>query len=132
MYFLPLQFFVDVIIGETNKVDEAMEDITPGEFMVYIGLWILMSTTASGCDRRSYWENSPISPWSGAPFQFNEYMSYTRFNAIAQNLTFTNIAFPTWRDKFHEVRQMIAAWNKHMAKVFTPGWISCLDESMSI
>ena len=27
---------------------------------------------------------------------------------------------------------MIDAWNSHMKKIFTPSWISCLDESMSV
>ncbi len=27
---------------------------------------------------------------------------------------------------------MIEMWNRHMASVFVPGWILCLDESMSI
>ena len=91
-----------------------------------------MATTVSGCDRRAYWENSPIGPWKGAPYRFNEYMSYTRFELITQSLTFTNINTPNYCDKFHEVRQMISAFNDHMLKVFIPSWISCLDESMSI
>ena len=27
---------------------------------------------------------------------------------------------------------MIAEWNKSMAEAFSPGWVVCLDESMSI
>lgn len=34
-------------------------------------------------------------------------------------------------DKFHEVREVIDAWNKNMATNFVPSWVSCLDESMS-
>ncbi len=40
----------------------------------------------------------------------------------------------TFVDKFLEVRQLIKAWNTHMANVFLVGWgwVICLDESMSI
>ena len=39
---------------------------------------------------------------------------------------------PAYRDKYHEVRDLITAWNDHMKKMFIPEWVSCVDESMSI
>ena len=132
IYFLPRAYIMDVLLEETNAIDEEIDDITWGEFLVYIGLWFLMATTVSGCDRRSYWQNSAISPWKGAPYRFNEYMSYSRFDYITQSLTFTNVDPPNYRDKIHEVQQMITAFNDHMQIIFIPSWISCLDESMSI
>ena len=27
---------------------------------------------------------------------------------------------------------MVEAWNNNMQKIFTPGWVSCLDESISV
>ena len=131
LYFLPTTYLKMVLIKETNAQDDK-NPITWGELLVYIGIWLLMATTVAGCDRRCYWENSPISPWKGAPYRFNEYMNYTRFEHITRNLTFTNIPFPNFRDKFHEVRLLIAAFNQHMSDVFIPSWVSCLDESMSI
>ena len=130
LYLLPCDYINEILLVETNKKEE--EDITFGELMVYIGLWLLMSTTSNGCDRRAFWENSPISPWKGAPFRFNEYMPLSRFDYITKSLTFTNLSPPTYVDKFHEVRQLIKGWNQHMKKCFIPSWISCLDESMSI
>ena len=131
MVCLPAPYIKNVILFQTNASEEG-EEITEGEFLVYIGLWLLMATTASGCDRRSYWENSPINEWKGAPFRLNKYMSWGRFDFITQHLTFTDIDPPSYADRFHEVRQMIDAFNEHMEIVFSPSWISCLDESISI
>jgi hypothetical protein len=46
-------------------------------------------------------------------------------------LTYTNLPPPPYQDKFHQIRQMLNEWNTRMASVFSPSWISCLDESMS-
>ena len=54
MYFLPVNYMKNVLLVKTNEVDETNDDITWGELLVYLGLWLLMSTTVSGCDRRSY------------------------------------------------------------------------------
>ena len=59
-------------------------------------------------------------------------MSMKRFDAITAALSFTAASKPTYRDKFWEVRQLIVEWNKNMAEAFSPSWILCLDESMSI
>ena len=55
-----------------------------------------------------------------------------KLEAIIASLQFTDRHYPLYKDKFHEMRQMIDAWNDNMADIFTPGWASCLDESMSI
>ena len=47
-----------------------------------------------------------------------------------QSIKFEKHGFPSKRDKFHEVREIIATFNEHMKKVFIPSWVSCLDESM--
>ena len=44
----------------------------------------------------------------------------------------TNVARPQYRDPFWEIQQLIASWNAHMRESFSPSWINCLDESMSI
>ena len=65
-------------------------------------------------------------------FTFNCYMSRRRFLAITLALRFTSSTPLNFWDKFWEVREMIAAWNEHMAKIFLVAWVVCLDESMSI
>eukprot|EP00986_Skeletonema_menzelii_P014601 scaffold9796_cov108-Skeletonema_menzelii.AAC.1 len=58
-------------------------------------------------------------------------MSKYRFDCITRELRFTSAAAPSYRDRFWEVREMITAWNENM-KFFIAGWVTCLDESMSI
>ena len=78
------------------------------------------------------WDDSYPSPFKGAPFRLHSFMSFMRFDAITKALSFTDRITPLYRDKFWEVRQMIHAWNWHMSDAFLAGWVSCLDESMSI
>ena len=55
-----------------------------------------------------------------------------RFEAILSALAFTNIASPTFIDKFWEVWQMVKVWGMNMKDNFIPGYMNCLDESMSV
>ena len=119
-----------ILLVATNK--NGLDNVTWSELLVYISLWRLSATIYTGCDRRAYWENSPVSLWKGAPYKFNEYMTHLRFEQITSTQTFTDIPFPQYTDKFHEVRQMIFKFNYHMKEVFIPSWVSCLDESISI
>ncbi len=66
------------------------------------------------------------------PYNFKGYMARKRFTAILRYLDFTNVERPAFVDKIWQVRQMIKAWNDHMAAIFLAGWVICLDESMSI
>ena len=60
-------------------------------------------------------------------------MTKRQFNASLSSLIYTNVPFPTFKDKFHEVRQVLDAFNDRMTEIFSPAWVSCLaDESMSI
>ena len=103
-----------------------------GEFVRYLGLWILMSSVGYGGDRRSYFSSEPISPWNGAPWRLGKYMTGWKFERITSSLRLTAAARPSYGDKFHEVRGLIDGWNAHMQACFIPGWVSCLDESISI
>ena len=64
-------------------------------------------------------------------FTFNRYMSRRWFVAITLALRFTSLNPPTFRDKFWEVREMIGAWNEHMATIFLVAWVICLDIGLS-
>jgi hypothetical protein len=39
---------------------------------------------------------------------------------------------PAFKHPFHPVNDLIDAFNKHTAACFSPGWVACLDESMSV
>ena len=79
---------------------------------------------AAGCTMQAYWEDLDINPFCGVPFCLNFPMSQSRFDAITNALTYTDSKPPTYCDRFHEVQQMIDAWNKRMKEVFLPGWVS--------
>ena len=68
----------------------------------------------------------------GAPFCMNDIMSGRRFEDITKALSYTSEKAPTYKDRFWEMRQMVSEWNRNMKEAFVPGWILCLDESMSI
>lgn len=82
---------------------------------------MLMTTVAIACDRTSYWDNSVLSMWKGAPFWLREYMPGWKFEAIIASLRFTDRPYPLYKDKSHEVRQTIDVWNNNMVEIFTPG-----------
>lgn len=129
MTMIPWNYITTVLIPETNK--QLATPLTMGEFLKFVGLWLIMATT-SGSKRDDFWSQKPISIFVGAPFRLNECMSGRRFRAIIYALRFTAVPPPSFQDRFHPIRELIAAFNKNMEDVFTPGWISCLDESMSI
>jgi len=127
----PMVWLKTVFIPATNKAMNG-KDVTIGEIMRYLGMWLLMSTQAK-CSVREYFSTAPIDPYSnGALFHLNEIMSWNRFNSITQALRFTDEPPPSYKDGFYQVRQLINAFNDHMISIFSAGWISCLDESMSV
>ena len=68
----------------------------------------------------------------GAPYRFNNIMSRYWFNTILQNICYNLDEPPTFRDHFRDVRDLNKCWNDNMDEEFSPWWILCLDESMSI
>jgi hypothetical protein len=75
--------------------------------------------TFKGFNGSEYWSLKQINDFDSAPIQLNNWMSKRCFDTILQ-------------DRFHNVRQIIQAWNKSMTEKFLPSWVSCLDESMSV
>ena len=130
-FFTP--FVKNIIIPQTNNRLEANgfhRDLSYGEFLRWIGVWLLMSTL-HGPDRAAFWSLTDINRFHGAPWRLGDLMSRKRFDAILRSIFYTDQEKPAYRDKFWEVRQMIVAWNDNMAEQFTPSWVSCLEESMS-
>ena len=130
MIFIPRTYLESVLIPSTN-IHLPGAPLTLGELVQFFGLWMLMATTM-GASRRDFWDPEPPSMWTRAPFRLHTYMSRTRFDSIIKALTYTNIVPPAYRDKFHQVRQLLEAFSENMRATFIPSWVSCLDESMSI
>ena len=78
------------------------------------------------------WVTHPIDVFKGAPLWFGCWMLHKRFDLIVGALAFTDKNLPAFADPFWEVRQMIDAWQTNMNVIFSPGFMNCLDESMSI
>ena len=124
----PKQFIENIMIPTMNwKLKNA---VTYSEFLVWIGLWILMSTV-DGSDRRGFWSNKDINIYEGAPFRLTSFMSRNHFEEILNCISYTSNNPPETLDRFWEVRELIDAWNKNMGEMFIPSWINTIDESMS-
>jgi hypothetical protein len=126
----PEQFIINVIIPETNK--HLGTPVTLQEFYVWLGCIFYMACFEGIGDRDEWWSSAPVDQFKGAPFRLNGFMSKTRFVDIMGALRYTDVQQPIlFEDRFHEVRQMIAAFNKHYEKEYSPAWLNCLDESMN-
>ena len=85
-----------------------------------------------GPQRHEYWAAYPINAFRGVPLRLGVWMSHARFDAIFAALSFTDCKPPPFLEKFWEVRQMIDAWGSNMNNAFAPGYMNCLDESVSV
>ena len=128
IHFLPVTYFKTAVIPATNA--HISESLMWEEFLRFWGLLFLMAMT-QGNAQRDYWANDSPQMFSGAPYRLHMYMSKRRFDSILKHLTFTLQAPPPFKSPFHQVQELIAAFNAHTPTCFSPGWISCLDESMS-
>jgi hypothetical protein len=126
----PEDWVRDVVIPASNAEIEG-EDLTLREFYVYLGCHFLMACFEGISDRRLWWSPKEVSIKAGAPFRLQPYMSLRRFIDITQALRFTDKEPPPFVDRFHEVRQMIAAFNEHYGEEYCPSWLNCLDESVN-
>ena len=92
----------ELVLLIIDKVNDNIdgEKVTYGEFLHWIGLWLLMST-ADGTDRHSFWSTKEVNPFDGAPFHLTEYMTQCWFENILINLGFTKEDPPPFRDRLH-------------------------------
>ena len=126
----PEEWLVNVCIPMTNKGLAKKVDLQ--EFYVFLGCIFFMSCYQGIPDREMWWSTKPIDMFDGAPFRLNAYMSRNRFREIMHALRYTDKEEPLFFiDRFHDVRQMIDAFNKHYEREYQPSWLSCIDESMS-
>ena len=126
----PEEFIFDVIIPATNE--RLCKPTTLREFYVWLGCHFYMACHPAVSNREMWWAKEDPDMFSGAPFWLEDYMTKTRFLEMSKALQFTNLPPPTsFTDRFHDVHQMINAFNDHYASEYNPSWINCLDELMS-
>ena len=58
-------------------------------------------------------------------------MKKCRFKRILKAMKYDKNKPPRYKNIFWEVTDLINAWDSNMEKVLGPGWINCLDKSMS-
>ena len=129
----PKNFIFETILPAINERIEG-NTVIYREFLQWLGIWFTMAT-CQGFSRNKFWSTMPLTgtlDQLGAAYRFNNIMSHYRFDAILRNICYNLDEPPTFRDRFWEVRDLIQCWNNNMDEQFSPSWISCLDESMSI
>jgi hypothetical protein len=108
----PEQFIIDVIIPQMNQNLGTPTNLQ--EFYVWLGCIFYLVCFQGIGDRNKWWSSAPIHQFKGVPFWLNAYMSKARFINIMGAIRYTDKADPLlFVDRFHEVRQMIKAFNKH-------------------
>ena len=127
-----MSFIKHVILPQTNNnLPVGEKHVQYGEFLCWLGLWMLMGTLI-GPQRHEFWATHTINAFHGAPLCLGIWMSRKCFDAILSALSFTDATPPMYLDKFWEIQQMVEAWGLNMVENFVPGYVNCLDESMSI
>lgn len=127
----PEEWVIGSLIPATNRELGRMAPLTLSEFYVWLGCHFFMCCYEGVSDRRMWWSAKPVSIDRGAPFRLNEFMSSLRFKEVTAAMRYTNLDPPPFVDRFHDVREMIDAFNNHYAAQYIPSWLNCLDESMN-
>ena len=87
----------DVLLGiKSNNLEGG--PVSWGKILTYIGLWLLMSSVATGGNMRAYWDNSDPIPFKGSHFRLHSFMSFEHFDAITKSLSFNDNYTPLYRD----------------------------------
>ena len=107
---LPDNFIWKVVIPMTNKYIEG-PNMTLQDFYVWLGCHFFMASFEGIENNKLWWSEKTIKFFEGAPFRLSEYMSGRRFQNIGTAIRYTNIESPAFLDRFHNVRQMIEAFN---------------------
>jgi hypothetical protein len=105
----------EVMIPEMNKGLD--KPVMYGEFLLFLGLWLLMCTTHFEQRRDFFNKRGAFTPFDKVPFYLGDYMTGYRFEQLVSALRYTNNKPPSYLDKFWEVRDMIMAWNENMKKI---------------
>ena len=117
-----------MILPSTNK--QLKQQLTYGEFLQWLGLWILMLTRV-GSDQHSFWTLEKIDMFDSSGFHLTELMSTNCFEATLTALSYVDHDPPVLLDCFWGVQWLIDAWNQNLAENFLPAWINVIDESIS-
>ena len=132
-----MSFIKRMSLPQTNNTLPAGEKhVQYGEFLRWLGLWMLMGTLI-GSQRHEVWATHTINLFHGALLRLGVWMSRKRFDAILSALSFTD-AIPQHSstsfgrsDRWWRPGVGVGVW-VNMVENFVPGYVNCLDKSMSI
>ena len=99
--FFPKELLQNVIDIVNEKMN-GEEEVVYGQFLQWIGIWVLMSTV-DGVDRHSFWSNKNDDAFDGAPFHLTLFMSCRCFEKILYNIGYMKEDPPQYCDHFWEV-----------------------------
>jgi hypothetical protein len=119
-----------LVIPQTNKTLGKPMDLQ--EFYVWLGcvFFLLCFVGIKDCDL--WWLTKAIDMFDGAPFHLNEYMTKAHLCKIMESVRYTSKEEPLlFVDHFHEIREMIDAFNIHYPSKYKPSWLSCINKSMN-
>ena len=71
-----LKQVLTVVVDKVNENMHGADDLTYGEFLWWIGMWVLM-LTVDGADHHSFWSSKNVDPFDGAPFLLTAFMLHT-------------------------------------------------------
>ena len=131
-HFFPLAIITNAVLATnqtgTRKYGGASwEDIDDDTFMLFIGYWLAMGVRHE--TRRDRWRRVRAHPIFTGDFYGLYGFSCRRFDRITAALSFIpNTAAPP--GDIEQVRALQTAFNEHMAKIYTPSWLVCVDEAM--
>ena len=89
-----------MILPSSNK--KLKQQLPYGEFLWWLGLWILMSTR-DGSNRLSFWSSKKIDMFDGSGIHLTELMSRNHFEAILSALSYVDHDPPVLLDHFWDV-----------------------------
>lgn len=103
LHLFPWQFCLRVVIPQTKREgDPRWRVLTRGEFLRWIGVWLLMSCHPGVQDRRDHWSTDTPDPFSGTFLRLNKFMSRDRFEEILRHLRFWSAGL-SMDDRFFKV-----------------------------
>ncbi|CAG8710339.1 37727_t:CDS:2, partial [Gigaspora margarita] len=109
-------------------------DVSFGEYMRWLGLWVLMSAFPVA-DHRFYWRTTVELTKPMIPFNFQRWMPLARFEQIVLYHTLMMVCeldTPNLNDPLYSVRSFVDAYNKNLIEAVKPEKTLCIDESMNL
>lgn len=117
-----------MLATNTKLVANGMRPVSKDELFAVIAGVMMISAFYSGTKRADLFQSSTSPVFNRT--NLSKYISRRRVDDILAALTLSNTEPPPHHDPLFHVREMQCSFNNHMNNVFTPGSLTCLDESM--